>query len=232
MLYRQRGRGVIGSFEGRRKVQRTRGTVFLPSIIIIQTIRDIGILLDLRQQNSTADGVNGSARDIKNVAGANGDFLQQRCDGTLIQRLFECFLCHGFSQTVIDIGTLSTTQDIPHFAFSGFFTVFMRHRVIGMDLNGERLRGINPFDQQGKIMHIPAVFSQQIFVGLHQKGAQCLSCKRAVCNDTFPIRVTGQFPCLRKSLIVKVLVETVLELVAAPQCRFTKWLQFDDGHVL
>ena len=81
-------------------------------------------------------------------------------------------------------------------------------------------------------MHIPAVFSQQIFVGLHQKGAQCLSCKRAVCNDTFPIRVAGQFPCLRKSLIVKVLVETVLELVAAPQCRFTKWLQFDDGHVL
>ena len=104
-------------------VQRTQVSLLIPAVPIVKTIGHVAGLLDLIQQNALADGVHGTRRDIKHVAGLHGHKPQQLFDLLAMLGGFgQRFLGGAFLDAIYQLGVRRGLQDGPGSVLPSLFS--------------------------------------------------------------------------------------------------------------
>ena len=119
--------------------------------VIIHTVGDIGVLLNLRNQDILSDGVERAGFDEQHIP-----LLHRDCVQHLKQRVFPdaAFKLGGtdfLAKSVIQKRILPGIHDIPHFCFPILSLMRQRIPVIRMHLNGQVILCVNELDQNGEI---------------------------------------------------------------------------------
>lgn len=88
-------------------------------------------------------------------------------DSRCRSELFVLFGCYRAVETGVDLGADIGFEDIPHLCFTHTAMAFLREFVIGMDLDGEVLAGVDELDEERELVSellIDAVTDEQTFV--------------------------------------------------------------------
>lgn len=94
-------------------------------------------------------------------------------DGGCCSKLFVLFGRDRAVETGVDFGADIGFEDIPHLGFTHTAMAFLRQFVIGMDLDGEVLTGVDELDEQRELVSellIDAVTDEQTFVFVDELG--------------------------------------------------------------
>ena len=193
--------------------------VFAHTIIIVETIGEVGILLNLSNQGTRTDGVNRTCFNKEQVVLLDGNALEITQQSAVCDGLPDFGLGAIMFQAVDQVGVLGGIQHIPHLALA-VLAIFVLHGVgvIGMYLHRQVLFGIDELDQQGKLT--VGMASAQIFWMLSQNLGQGLTCKFPTGHHTGTVRMGGTLPGFSQRVKIDSLGKLVVEASAAPQIVF------------
>ena len=117
------------------------------TIIVVDTIGDIGRLLDLGQQDATTDGMDTTRRQIKDIARLDGMVSQHLGNGTIGNTPAVLLSIDLLFEACIEMGIRGGLDDIPHLGLTHLAMLALRHLVVGMYLNAQVALGINELHQ-------------------------------------------------------------------------------------
>ena len=131
-------------------MQFPRIAVFVPAVVIVDAVGDVGGLLDFGNEATFPDGMDGTGRDEKAVSFFHFFSVQYFRQCVVVEfgqvfRLVGVFV-ETHEQLCIRIGI----HDVPHFSFSVCIVAFFSNCIVGMNLDGKIVAGINVFNQQRK----------------------------------------------------------------------------------
>ena len=130
------------------------------SVVIIDAIGEIAALLYFGQQNTTADSVHTSGREIKYITCMYLVACQYIGNSAVGNALFIFIFVYLLLETHIERGFRIGVDDIPHLAFPEFSMYSLCHFIIGMNLYAEVISGINEFHQK---RHLPFILLGNMF---------------------------------------------------------------------
>ena len=143
--------GEVEALEGRFGVKFPRLSVGSDAVPIEQAVGGVAVLLDLCDEAACADGVAASAGDEEGVTGANWYAVEDRCGVPFREERSEGFW--GEVRCVESgehVGIGCRIEDVPGLGF--WFTAEARcDGCGGVDLHGERVGGIEKFEQEREV---------------------------------------------------------------------------------
>ena len=109
--------------------------VLADSSVIIDAVSDIGILLDLSDQDALSDRVERPGLDEQNVAFLDRHRVEHLKKGILLDPAGKFLPCDLSFEPIIKKCAFLRVEDIPHLCFAILAFVLQREPVIGMDLD-------------------------------------------------------------------------------------------------
>ena len=106
------------------------------SAIVVDAIADVGILLNLSEQNALAYRVNRSRRNKNHVAAPRRNSVKHFKERIVFYAGDKFFLRNFFIEAAIQLGIFGGVEDIPHFAFAELLFMNQRVRVGRVNLQG------------------------------------------------------------------------------------------------
>ena len=198
--------------------------VLADSAVIVDTVSDIGILLDLGDQDSFADRVQCSGLYKEHIALLYRDCIEHLKKRILLNPPGKLFPGDFFLEAIVEEGSLLRIEDIPHLCLAILAFVLQGKTVAGMDLDRQVVLGVDEFGQDRELAESSAVRPEYLHTLSIQVFLQRFSGIRTIYDHRRPVRMTGQFPCLRQDFSVKLHIVLFCQSVAAPQiilaCRF------------
>ena len=194
---------------------------FLPvlphSPVIIDPVSDIGILLDLRDQDILPDGVDGPRLDEEHIPFLHRDFVEHFCQCIVPDPLCELLPADLPLEPVIEKGSRSGFHYIPHLCLSVLAFIFQRISIVRVDLDGQVLLRVDELDEHRKIPEPPAVLPEDPFSFCPDIFFQRLSRPGAFRDHGLPVRMAGEFPGLCQDLPVVFFVVSFYKPVSSPE---------------
>ena len=210
--------------QGLFDVQVTLFPVLTYSSVIIDTIGNIGILLDLGDQDSFADRMKGSGFDKQDITLFHRYCVEHFQKGILLNSLREFLPGDLFLETIVKEGSFFRVKDIPHLCFSVLSLVLQGKTIAGMNLDREIVPCVNKLGQNRKLPESPAMCAKHFHALNIQILLQGFSRIRAVHDHGGAVRMAGKFPGLCKDLSVILYVIFIHQPVSAPEIIFTRRL--------
>jgi len=182
--------------------------------VIEHAIRQIAVLLRLKNDRARPDGMHSARIDKDHLAGGNRFGMQallQRACGDLRLHLMER---HSWLQAHRQTRPGLCRQRIPALGLAARGAILLRHRVIGMHLHAEFVGGKQHLHQQGR-SRLGRIGTKQRRRMLRKNHIKALACQRAAPNKT---HIAGQ-PCLANQRLVvsRHLVKPGKQIAKAPR---------------
>ena len=199
-------------------------SVLADSSVIIDPVSDIGILLDLSNQDSFTDGVERSGLNKEHIALFDGHRVENLEKGILLDSAGKLLAGYFLLKPIVEESSLLRVEDIPHLCFAVLTFVLQGKTVAGMDLDRQVVLCVDEFGQDGKLAESSAVCAEHLHALSVQVFLQRFSGVWTVHDHRRSVRMAGQFPRLRQDLSVKLHVVLFCQSVTAPKiifaCRF------------
>ena len=167
-----------------------RGVEAVP---IKDAVGGVGVLLDFKQDNAGAQGVDAAAGKEHGVAGFDRDAMETVGDG-LVGEVFEEFVaCDTVFEADKEFGAGIGVGDVPHFSF--WFTTEFGGAMSGrMDLKGEFFPGIEDFNEEREAGLSGMGVAEEIAGVMFHEPAEAAAGQVAVGNDAFVAGTVADFP--------------------------------------
>lgn len=150
---------IIDDIERFFNMELSRFAVFSQTIVIIESIGEIGVLLNLNDCDTFSDSMNRSALNEVNFSFFDGEEVKLREDGSIFQSLFDLLSRGVFFQADIKSASLLCFKNIPHLGLSEAVLVLQGIFIIWMNLNGEIVSAVNQFDQDREERERGSIFA-------------------------------------------------------------------------
>ena len=179
-----------------RQMQIARMAVQAHAVPIEHAVGGIGILLDLKDHQAVADGMDPPARQEHRVAGAHRDAVKAIGHVAVVDLLLELRAGHALLQPHIQAGVGRGVGDIPHLRLR-LALQFRRLVRGGMDLEGKFFARVEDFAEQRKPARRRRTRGAEHLGGMifHQP-AQVLARQGTVRDHARIARPVGDFPGL------------------------------------
>src|SRR5258708_31586044 len=105
--------------------------------IVVETVRYIGVLLDLTQRQTCADGVERACGNEEGIARPGLEPLEKSLDFARDRRGAHLFRRQGLAESGGDPGARLGREDVPHLGFPRRTVMPARIGVAGVNLHGE-----------------------------------------------------------------------------------------------
>ena len=221
---------AVGDIQRFFDVQFSFLSVFSHSSIVVNTISDVGILLNLRKENIFSYGMEGACFDEEHVTFVNRCLMQHRQQVVLPDPSLKLLSANFVFKAKIQKGVRRGVHDIPHLRLPVLILIFLRIGVIRMYLNRQVVPCIDQFGQDRKIGEFGAIFSQNGPSLRFQIFPQGFPRIGAVLNDAGSVRMAGQYPRLRKNLSLTGNSIFRLQSVPAPEVVLAGRFQLHQPH--
>ena len=164
--------------------------------IVVNTVCNIGILLDFSDQASCSDGMDSAWINKKYITLMDHYFIQNICESMIADTFLEFFFRNFFCKSVEKACPFCRIHHIPHLGLSILSFIFQCVSIIRMYLNGKVFFCINKFDQNRELLEGLAVSSQNLFTVFINILLQSFPCIFSVYDITWSVRMTGKLPGL------------------------------------
>ena len=133
------------------------------SAVIIDPVGGVGVLLNLRNQNSFANGVQSSRRNEKHISLMNRYLIENLQQGVVLNPFLKLRLTDLFLKAIVQISAWLAVYDIPHLGFSIFTFHPQSKFIIWVNLNRKVVLSVDQLDQNRKILKSFAMCPQNSF---------------------------------------------------------------------
>ena len=191
--------------------------VLIHAVVIVETIGDIGGLLDLVEHDARADGVDGACGDEKHVPPLHGHAVEDVGEAALLDGGLVGLSGGILLEAVVESRALLAVQDVPHLGLAVLPLMGEGILVGGVYLHRQVSLGVDELDEEREVIILLAGRAQGF---LAQSGdvvgeGQTRIVTRG--DNALPVLVSGQLPALGQGGHVGVLVEFGLESLPAPE---------------
>ena len=121
------------------------------AVVVEDAVGDVTGLLDLGEEDATADGMDTTGREVEDIAGLDLMVGEHLGDGTVFYSFLVLIGGYGLLEAGIEVGAGVGLDDVPHLGLAHLAMDPLGHLVVGMDLDAEVALGIDEFDQQGQL---------------------------------------------------------------------------------
>ena len=132
-------------------MQLARLAVETHPAIVPDAVSHIGSLLDFGQIATCANGVDAAGRKEEHISGSHIIAAEHGADFVFRHQFLKLLWSDAAIETAVEIGSLARTDDVPHLGLSLGVVTHAGQLVIGMDLDGEIVVGIDELDQQREL---------------------------------------------------------------------------------
>ena len=183
-------------------------------------------------QESRADRMEPAGFDEKEIALFWGDGMNKILDRSFGDGLFELFTRRSAFQSDVELGPRQGIGDIPHLGFR-FAAKFFRDACWGMDLNGERLRAIEDFDQDGETFAVGQTGAENLAAVVFPELVERFPCVCSIEGNGLGFFAIDDFPSLtvRRGFVRQFPVVDGFKISSAPYALDVKRFESDGGHV-
>ena len=154
-----------------RYVQFTAHARLIDAVPIVDAVGSVGSLLNLRDHDVRAKGMNTPRRDEKDIARFNLLIVQHITQSIVLHHFDIIHPSHFAIETHHEFGILVGMHHIPHFSFSIAYATFFSQFVIRMHLHRKPVVGIDNLQQQRELFAIfveHGLAHQVAHEGLHE----------------------------------------------------------------
>ena len=190
---------VVDSFLRQFRVELARLAVQAHPPVVVDAVREIRSLLDFGDEASAADGMDTTGRKEEHVTGMHVVTGQDIGDGSVGHAPLIFFRCQLLAQAGIQAGARFRVHHIPHLGLPVALPVAAeRHRIVGMDLDGQVVPGVDELDQERELVPVPLIdmLAHERFLEFLHEFGDGPSAQGAVRNGGLMLPETGQFPTL------------------------------------
>lgn len=174
-------------------VKLAEASVCLTSVVVIYTVGDVGVLLDFRNEDTRADCMNLTGGNEVNFAGMNVNGVEHIFGLAVGYSSSKIFDGASFLETVNELCAGFTCHNVPHFGLAEFTFVCEGVFVIGVNLNGKAVSGVDELDEKREAVVLGAVGAENGLV-LSDELAERYAGIFAVCDYAGVITANGKFP--------------------------------------
>ena len=200
-------------------LQRTRFALSVSPFPVEKAKRRVAVLLDLDEKVAAADAMQPPAWSKKGIAFFHRDFMHQADRLACAHRRFELSAIDATFETEINFCVVSRGEHVPHLGLtSGAST--------GMDLERERLPGIEQLGQDRKTRPIASIIAKDVRAMLSPELMQGLAFPGTLPNDTLRFLAVNNLPRFANQFSRRKLFPKLPgELVSAPDSLHEKRLK-------
>lgn len=188
------------------------------SIPVEESVRHVARLLDLRDQQTCADGMHRASWNEYAVAGTRLERMKDGLARTRPDGCGEIVRTDAFTEPRIDPTSRDRVDDIPGFGLPAVRRIEQgRASVVGMNLDRENLVGIQKLEKQREHMGMRMIPEKGRCV-LANEGAERSAGKQPLCDDTLISPAVDQLP--RLGIVIawrEVAAKSRREASAAPE---------------
>lgn len=184
----------VDDFKGSVNMKRPRPAIGTDSVPVEQTECGIARLLNLCDDNARAQGMDRACRNEDAVAHRRLETVQQAFAVALLKRLTQGVAIDVCVQSCVNEAAGFGGQDKPGFCLSGIRRRLSRGLlVVRVNLNRERLLGIEELQQQGKPVQ-RMMASKQLRPSSTDQFVESRACQGTELDDALGIAMIDQFP--------------------------------------
>ena len=174
------------------------------TIVVVDTVGDIGGLLDLSDEAACTDSVDTACGEEEDVTSIHFVFGQCLDDGTFFDTAHVVLGRRLYGEAAIELSPWSRIYDVPHLGLPEGIVTLQAEGIIGMHLDREVVAGIDELDEQGEATAkaLEDALTDELFaVGMDQ-FVEVLPSEWASCDDGVIVVDVRDFPALTDLLIV------------------------------
>ena len=160
------------------------------SSVVIYSVRHIGILLDLRDQDPFPDGMQGPGFNKQHISLAHRHCIEHFQERVFPDPPGEFLPCDLFPEAIIKKCPFFRIEDIPHFCLAVLSLILKREGIPRVDLNRKTVPGVNEFCEDWKFPESSAVRAEHLHPLAVQILLQGLSRMTSVPDHRRSVRMT------------------------------------------
>ena len=221
--------GVVDGVECFGDVELSETAVGVGAVVVVDAVGAVGGLLDFGDEEAFAESVDATGWDVEDVALLRGDGEEVGFDAAGGGEGRELFFGDGRGEAVDELGAGLCVDDVPHFAFAVGHIAEAREVVVGMDLYGEAVVGVDDFDEEWEVVaEVFVVFlaDEVAHVDFKEFGEVVVG-KRAVGDDGFVVFDAREDPHLAAVWEGRVIEAERGYFVATPYFVFEEGEEFE-----
>ena len=184
--------------------------------VVEDPVGDIGVLLDLRDHQPRADGVEGAGGDEEHVSRLHGHLPQHLRQGAVGDAAGELLQADLPVKAIVERSAGLGIQHHPHLRLAVLTLMLQGVGVGGVDLDGEVLFGVNELDEHGEVLEGFAGGPQGFLPGLVQPGAEGHPPVGSVRQHGGAVGVAGEDPRLGERIQAALDAEIGFQPLASP----------------
>ena len=156
----------------------------------------VGHLLDLRQQDPSADGVDGSRLDHDAIAGSSRETMQEWLDLPILDGRLELLAGDARPQPRVDQAARLGVHNHPGLGLAVVTGQAFSLFVVGMDLDRQDLAGVDELDQKRELAPARQARPQNFRAAMVHQVAQGGPGEFSLVDDAHGVAIVRQFPAL------------------------------------
>ena len=206
-------------------MQLARFAVQSKPVPVENAVGRVRVLLDLKNHNAGADGMNAAARKEHHIPRLHRHAMKAICHRAVLDLALELRSRRAAAQTGVKLCARLSIGDVPQFGFR-FPPKPRRHVRGGMDLQRKSLLRVEDFDQQRKASALRPGRAEQFLSMVFHQPAEVFSRQRPVRNHAYTFRPVADFPGLaNRDDRRQILVIEPFQVAPAPDAFFENRLE-------
>ena len=141
----------VDGFEGQFGVQLAEVAVAVAAQIVVDAVGDVARLLYLGDDHTGTDAMYAACWDVEAVAFANADFVEVILDAAVCHLLGVVAHLNLLAEACDELAATVGIHDVPHLVLSHLAVTLSAEGVVGVNLDGEVLTGVDELDEQGEV---------------------------------------------------------------------------------
>ena len=200
------------------RVELTRLAIEAETVVVEETVGDIGTLLDLAHHDASADGVYASGRDEEDIAGMHLVTCKNIDNRAVVNTLGIVVLRDLLLETYEHGGSWVGLHDVPHLCLAERTVTLVSQFVVGMHLYGEVAGGIDELDEQRQLgaIVLEDAIAEEYSAVLDDEAVDAASYEMPIAHVRLAGRHITDLPTLADGLLVGLETLEGSEFVAAP----------------
>lgn len=184
----------VGALDGFFDVNRSRLAVGVDSAPVVESKREVALLLNFRKHNARSKSMHRSRRNKHAVAGLDGDQVQAVFDGSALKCRTKLIWAYTCLQASADLAIWLSIKNDPRFGLAVFGGIeFSSKTIVRMHLQRQPVVRIEELDEQRKLFAVRMSTEQFSRIGLNQR-CQGLTSQRSAGDTALTIRMVCQLP--------------------------------------
>ena len=141
----------VDGLGGKVGMELTGAAIEARSVVVVDAIGDIAGLLNLGQTDAATDGMDTTGREVEDITRVHLMACEGLDDGAIGYPLLVLLGGDVLLETGIEVGSGLGIEDVPHLGLAELVMLALGHLIVGVDLNGEVLTGIDDLGEDGEL---------------------------------------------------------------------------------